>query len=47
MTSLVVAEHENSELKGATFNTVAAAKALGGEVHVLVAGDDCDAVAAA
>ena len=47
MTSLVVAEHENSEIKGATLNTVAAAKALGGEVHVLIAGDDCDAVAAA
>jgi electron transfer flavoprotein alpha subunit len=47
MTSLVVAEHDNSELKGATLNAVAAAKELSGDVHVLVAGDDCDAVAEA
>jgi electron transfer flavoprotein alpha subunit len=47
MTSLVVAEHDNSELKGATLNAVAAAQQLLGDVHVLVAGDDCDAVAEA
>lgn len=47
MTSLVVAEHDNSELKGATLNAVAAAKLLSGDVHVLVAGDNCDAVAEA
>ena len=45
MTSLVVAEHDNAELKGATLNAVAAAKELPGEVHLLVAGDNCDAVA--
>ena len=47
MTSLVVAEHDNAELKGATLNAVAAAKQLSGDVHLLVAGDNCDAVAEA
>lgn len=47
MTSLVVAEHDNSELKGATLNTVAAANAISGDVHLLVAGDNCDGVAEA
>ncbi len=47
MTSLVVAEHDNSELKGATLNTVAAANAISGDVHVLVAGENCDGVAEA
>ena len=41
MTSLVVAEHDHASLKDATLNTVTAAAALGGEVHVLVAGKDC------
>ncbi len=36
--SLVVAEHDNASLKGATLNTISAAAQLGGEVHVLVAG---------
>lgn len=47
MTSLVVAEHDNSELKGATLNTVAAANAISGDVHLLVAGENCDGVAEA
>ena len=47
MTSLVVAEHDNSELKGATLNTVAAAKEISGDVHMLVAGENCDGVAEA
>ena len=38
MPILVIAEHEHALLKGATLNTVSAAKALGGDVHVLVAG---------
>jgi len=38
MTVLVIAEHDNASLKGATLNTVTAAIACGGEVHVLVAG---------
>lgn len=38
MTSLVIAEHDNKSIKPATLNTVTAAAACGGEVHVLVAG---------
>ncbi len=38
MSALVIAEHEHGSLKGATLNTVTAALACGGEVHVLVAG---------
>lgn len=45
MTILVIAEHDNSSLKGATLNTVAAAKAIGGDIHILVAGAGCGAAA--
>jgi electron transfer flavoprotein alpha subunit len=45
MTILVIAEHDNAQLKGATLNTVAAAAKLGGDVHVLVAGNGASAVA--
>ncbi|NML46294.1 electron transfer flavoprotein subunit alpha/FixB family protein [Ramlibacter sp. G-1-2-2] len=38
MAALVIAEHDNAHVKGATLNTVTAAKACGGDVHVLVAG---------
>jgi len=41
MSILVIAEHDNSEIKAATLNTIAAAVAIGGEIHVLVAGDGC------
>ena len=47
MTSLVIAEHDNVSIKGATFNTVTAALACGGDVHVLVAGHNAGAAAAA
>ena len=47
MTSLVIAEHDNASIKGATLNTVTAAAACGGEVHVLVAGHNAGAAAAA
>ena len=47
MTSLVIAEHDNATLKGATLNTVTAAIQCGGEVHVLVAGANAAAAAAA
>jgi electron transfer flavoprotein alpha subunit len=47
MTILVVAEHDNQALKGSTLNTIAAAAALGGDIHVLVAGSGCQAVAEA
>jgi electron transfer flavoprotein alpha subunit len=38
MTALVIAEHDHGSLKGATLNTVTAAAACGGDVHVLIAG---------
>ena len=47
MSVLVLAEHEGGALKAATLNTVTAAKALGGDVHVLVAGSGIGAVAEA
>ncbi|MBB4842139.1 electron transfer flavoprotein alpha subunit [Paucibacter oligotrophus] len=47
MTALVIAEHDNASIKGATLNTVTAALACGGEVHVLVAGHNAGAAAAA
>ncbi len=47
MTTLVIAEHDNSAIKGATLNTVTAALACGGEVHVLVAGHNAAAAAQA
>ncbi len=47
MPILVIAEHDNSGLKGATLNTVAAAQEIGGAIHVLVAGSGCAPVAEA
>ena len=47
MTVLVIAEHDNASLKSATLNVVTAATACGGDVHVLVAGDNAAAVAQA
>ena len=47
MTALVIAEHDHASLKGATLNTVTAAAACGGEVHVLVAGHNAAAAAQA
>ena len=47
MTALVIAEHDNAAIKGATLNTVTAAKACGGDVHVLVAGHNAGAAAQA
>jgi electron transfer flavoprotein alpha subunit len=47
MTSLVIAEHDNASIKGATLNTVTAAALCGGDVHVLVAGSNAGAAAAA
>ncbi len=45
MTILVIAEHDNTHLKGATLNTIAAASKLDGDIHVLVAGNGAQAVA--
>jgi len=46
MTSLVIAEHDNNSVKVSTLNTVTAALACGGDVHVLVAGANAGAAAA-
>jgi electron transfer flavoprotein alpha subunit len=47
MANLVIAEHDNVALKAATLNAVTAAARIGGDIHVLVAGHNCGAVAAA
>ncbi|SFD55751.1 electron transfer flavoprotein subunit alpha/FixB family protein [Massilia yuzhufengensis] len=47
MVALVIAEHDNGSLKGATHHTVTAAAQCGGEVHILVAGSGCGAAAEA
>ena len=46
MSTLVIAEHNNSELLAPTLNTVTAATQIGNEVHILVAGSGAEAVAA-
>ena len=45
MTSLILAEHDNSELKPATLNAVTAARALNGSIDILVAGSNCGGAA--
>ncbi len=45
MTLLILAEHDNTGLKPSTLNTIGAALAIGGEIHVLVAGHNAHAVA--
>jgi electron transfer flavoprotein alpha subunit len=45
MAVLVLAEHDNTRLKKATLNTIAAAQKLGGDIHVLVAGHNAAAAA--
>ena len=45
MTVLVVAEHDNKQLRAGTLNAVTAAGQLGTDVHVLVAGQNCADVA--
>ena len=44
MTTLIVAEHDNLELKPATLNAAAAAQAIGGDINILVAGSGCAGV---
>ena len=46
MSILVIAEHDNNSLKGATLNTVTAATTLSGDVAILVAGSNIDSVVA-
>jgi electron transfer flavoprotein alpha subunit len=47
MAVLVIAEHDNASIKGATLNTVTAAAACGGDVHLLVAGQNAQGAAEA
>ena len=47
MTSLVIAEHDNTSIKGATRAAVSAARQIGGDIHMLVAGHQCSGAAAA
>lgn len=47
MTALVIAEHDNNSIKSATLNVITAAKQMGGDVHVLVAGSNAGAAASA
>ena len=47
MPILVIAEHDNAHLKASTHHTLGAAQAIGGDVHVLVAGAGCEGVAQA
>jgi len=47
MPILLIAEHDNAHLKASTHHTLAAAQAIGGDVHVLVAGAGCEGVAQA
>jgi len=47
MTVLLIADHDNKNLKDATHKGLTAAAKMGGDVHVLVAGQNCDAVAKA
>jgi electron transfer flavoprotein alpha subunit len=45
MTTLLIAEHDDKSLNGATAKSLTAARQMGGDVHVLVAGKDCRAAA--
>ncbi|WP_415900762.1 electron transfer flavoprotein subunit alpha/FixB family protein [Neptuniibacter sp. QD48_11] len=45
MTILVIAEHDNRTLKPVTLNTITAATQISGDIHLLVAGSNCKAVA--
>jgi electron transfer flavoprotein alpha subunit len=47
MAILVLAEHDNKDLKPATLNAVGAATKIGGDIHVMVIGANCSGVAAA
>ncbi|WP_227814879.1 electron transfer flavoprotein subunit alpha/FixB family protein [Nitrogeniibacter aestuarii] len=47
MSILVIAEHDNAEVKASTLNAIAAAKAIGGDIDLLVAGSGCGSVAEA
>ena len=44
MSILVIAEHDNNEIKGATLNTIAAATKISDDITLMVAGSDCSSV---
>jgi electron transfer flavoprotein alpha subunit len=45
MSNLVIVEHDNSEVATATLHAITAAQQIGGEIDLLVAGENCQAVA--
>ncbi len=45
MTNLILAEHDNTRIKAATLNTITAASQIGGDIHILVVGANCDSAA--
>ena len=47
MTNLVIVEHDNNEVGAATLHAVTAAQQIGGDIDLLVAGENCAAVAEA
>jgi len=47
MTNLVIVEHDNNEVAAATLHAITAAREIGGDIHLLVAGENCGAVAEA
>ncbi len=47
MSNLVIVEHDNNEVAAATLHTVTAAQKIGGDIDLLVAGENCQAVAEA
>ncbi|MCP4469537.1 MAG: electron transfer flavoprotein subunit alpha/FixB family protein [Gammaproteobacteria bacterium] len=47
MSNLVIVEHDNNEVAGATLHAVTAAQQIGGDIDLLVAGENCGAVAEA
>jgi electron transfer flavoprotein alpha subunit len=47
MSNLVIAEHDNQNLKASTLNAISAASKIGGDIEVLVVGSNCQAVAQA
>ncbi len=47
MSNLILAEHDNASIKPATLNTVTAATKIGGDIHILITGSNCDGAAQA
>jgi len=45
MSNLVIVEHDNNEIVAATLHTITAAQQIGGDIDLLVAGENCQAVA--